>query len=107
MLNDEQIQMLRIAIQSSGWTQVMKPLLANRANAAIKALVLPPSERRGDYEGISDDGLRGRIQEMEWMLFAWDNEIVVHEQNRRRDELQRQQNGPDMMSDPHQTPANP
>jgi len=89
-LNEEQVSKIRLLLASSGWTDVVKPALANRANAAIKALVLTPAEREGEYKNLDDSALRARIREAEWMLTAFPNEVVVFDHNRRLDELQGQ-----------------
>lgn len=102
-LNEEQIQKVRLMIAGSGWNDVVRPVLAKRAQDALKALVLHPGERGGEYKNITDDQLRVRIQEAEWMLTCWTNEIAVFEHNRRLEELERQQNG----ANPQDLAANP
>lgn len=94
-LPEESIQKLRLILVSSGWKDVIEPVLAKRAHDAIKALVVPPAERKG--EGTSDDAtLRGRIQELEWMLSVWQNEIRLFDFERRQlDELERRDGGGD------------
>lgn len=89
-LNEDQISKIRLHLQSSAWNDVIKPLLALRANSAIKALVLSPSERDGEYKEMDDATIRARIREVEWMLTAFVNEVAVFEHNRRLDELERQ-----------------
>ena len=84
-LNEEQINKLRPALASSAWREVMWPALRQRANDALKALVMLPSERKGDHEGWSDDGIRARIRELEWMLSCWQNEVAVFDYNRSLD----------------------
>lgn len=91
-LNEEQIGKVRLLLQTSGWNDVMKPLLAVRANNAIKALVLSPAEREGEFKEMDDATIRARIREVEWMLTAFVNEIAVFDHNRRLDELQLQTN---------------
>lgn len=96
-LTDDQIQKIRLLISSSGWNDVMKPVLANRANAALKALVLTQSERAtdgGEFKAWDDESLRAAIREIEWMLVVWTNMISVHEHNRVRDELDRANQSP-------------
>jgi hypothetical protein len=59
-------------------------------------LILSPSERRGtegDFKNAEDETLRGIIRECEWMLTAWHNEVVTYDQNRRLDELDREDHG--------------
>ena len=92
-LNEEQIGKVRQLLASSAWNDVVKPVVAKRAHDAIKALVLHPAERKGEYQGVDDNAIRVRIQEAEWMLNAWVNEVSVYEHNRRVEEIARQDNG--------------
>ena len=87
-LNEDQVQKVRLLLQSSGWNDVIKPLLALRANTAIKALILSPAERDGEFKSMDDAAIRARVREVEWMLTVFPNEVVVYDQNRRLDELQ-------------------
>lgn len=93
MLSEEEIGKLRLTLVTGGWNDVIKPRIQKRAHDAIKALVLTPPERTGEYKNLSDDAIRSRITECEFMLAVWNNEIVVFEGNRRRDELERQNDG--------------
>ena len=102
-LASEQVDKIRLLLASSGWNDVMKPVIAKRAHDALKALVLHPAERKGEYEGIDDNTIRVKIQECEWMLSAWTNELLVYDHNRRLDELERQQDG----ANPQSLAANP
>ena len=102
-LNGDQIGSLRQMLQLQGWTQVAKPVLASRARAALEALVLDPSERKGEYERVSDATLRARIQECEFLLTVFENEVKVFDMNQRRDLEQIQRNGLDELV---QTPPN-
>lgn len=92
-LTEDQIQIVRQGLASSFWNEVMRPVIANRANTALRALTLFPSERKGDWAGMSDDQIRAVVKECEWMLTAWTNEIAVYEHNRRLEELDAEQNG--------------
>ena len=89
MLEPEQIDKLRLALVSGGWKDVMEPVIANRARQAIAALVLSPSERTGEFAKMEDAQIRARIQEAEWMLTVWKNEVTVFDLNRANDELAR------------------
>lgn len=91
MLNEDQIQKLRLALQTSGWNDVIKPAIHRRGAQALKALALTRAERsrefvRSDFD-TEDDVLRAIIRDCEWMVVCWDNEVLVHEENRKRDEL--------------------
>ena len=83
-LPDDAIQKLRLVMFSSGWKDVIEPVIAKRAHDAIRALVTPPAERRGETSGADDATLRARIQEMEWMLSCWRNEINLADLERRQ-----------------------
>jgi hypothetical protein len=90
MLNAEQVDKIRLLLTSSAWNEVVRPALGNRADQALKALVLDPSERSGEWQGRSDESIRGAIREMQWMSAAWANEVAVFEYNRQREELAQQ-----------------
>jgi hypothetical protein len=89
-LNETQIAQIRGMLQSSAWNDVMKPVIATRANAAIKALILTPAERTGEYKDMDDSAIRAQIREAEWLLAVFANEVAVFDHNRRLDELQGQ-----------------
>jgi len=89
-LDAEQIQKTRSLLMSSGWNDVLKPLLAVRAHNAVKALILSPAERDGEFKDMADTELRARIREAEWILSVLPNEVAVYDHNRRLDELDRQ-----------------
>jgi hypothetical protein len=91
-LNEDEVAKVRLLLQSSGWNDVVKPAIAKRASAAIKALILSPAERSGEFKEMEDSTIRSQIREAEWLLTAFVNEITVFDHNRRLDELQRQQN---------------
>jgi len=93
-LNSEQVDKVRIVTASSGWNDVMKPAIENRGRQAIKALTLARTERatkmRGTDFDTDDDVLRAIIRDCEWMIVCWNNEIAVADNERRLDELDRQ-----------------
>lgn len=92
MLGDTQIEQVRLVLSTEGWKNVMKPALTRRMNAAIKALCLTRAERAVQYAkseyDTEDVDLRAMIRDCEWMLVAWDNEVAVYDENRKRDELE-------------------
>lgn len=99
-MNEDQIQKVIEVLNASGWREVMQPAYANRAKGALSALALSPDERkesRTEWKDMDDPQLRAIIRECEWMLGVWQNQVVVYHENRRRDELAREQNG-DMVS---------
>lgn len=85
-MNDEQIEKVRVMLAGSGWREVMEPIYKMRRQMAVNALVQPLEQRSGDYKGASDDVVRGRIQEIDWTLTAWRNQVVNHEVNRLQEE---------------------
>jgi hypothetical protein len=96
MLNSEQIQKVRQTLQTSGWTEVMLPVILNRGKAALQALTLSPEERLrggGEFKDTDDFLLRAFIRDCEWMVACWQNEIKVFELNRQMEELQSRENG--------------
>ena len=93
-LEESEIQKLRLTLSSSGWTDVMQPRILQRGRAALEALVETPNARTGEFKGMSDEDLRSRIRECEWMSVAWSNEVTVFDLNRARDELVRRQDPP-------------
>jgi len=86
MLNQEQIEAVKVTLGTAGWKGVMQVIYANRGQQLIKALVMTPDKRSGELAGNSDEMIRGRISEIEWTLTAWHNELVNHEVNRRQEE---------------------
>jgi hypothetical protein len=105
MLTAGQVEKVKFTLAGSGWTDVMRPAIQQRANEALKALALDPSERAkigGEFKDLEDKDLRAIIRECQWMLVVWVNEVNVFEMNRRSEEIQRQQNGPGMEPDAHQ-----
>lgn len=87
MLDETQVNKVRLVLQSAGWNDVMRPTYLQRANEAIKTLCLSRPERAGQFANTEDETLRAIIRECEWMLNVWPNEIKVFELNRQRDEL--------------------
>lgn len=95
-LSEEQVGKLKLLLISSGWKDVVEPVLAKRAHDAIKMLVIPPAERKGEAEGTDDATLRGRIKELEWMLSVWHNEVRLYDFERRQiNELESRDGGGD------------
>lgn len=105
MFSPEEIDKVRLLLSTSGWNDVMRPRIENRLKGFIKLLVLHPSERAEEHR--DDSALRVRIQELEWMLVSWQNEITVADANRMGDELAQASlmNGTEEIGSA--TPANP
>ena len=94
MLTEEEVDKVRLVLASAGWNDVMQPRIENRARQALKALACNRAERAHVFAGqefdAEDDFLRAVIRTCEWMLVSWRNELTAYEHNRRRDELDRQ-----------------
>ena len=93
MLTEEEAGQVRMLLVSHAWNDVVCQRLRQRLKQAERTLKQLPSERPKPYQGL-DDGtatahLRGRIEELEWLLTHWDMEIAAHEHNRKVDELHR------------------
>lgn len=93
MLNEEQIQKVRLTMYSDGWKDVIQPAIVNRGNLALKALALTRTERAKEFKSsdfdTDDDVLRAVIRDCEWMVAVWHNEVQRFDYNRQRDELAR------------------
>lgn len=90
MLNNEEADWVRLTLQSSGWQRVMMPRIAQRGKEALRLLVLFPGER--PQGAIDDNKLRAVISEAEWLLTSFENEVKMNLEERRREELLRQEN---------------
>ena len=88
MLSNEQVDKLSLMLQTSGWCEVVVPIFAQRGQTLIKLLCMAPERRE---EGMSDDTIRGRLEEIEYLLSAFQKEVRVNHENRMRE----QQNGTD------------
>lgn len=86
-LTDEQCDKLVVMLQTSGWREVFLPIVAQRGQMRIKALCLPPGRREGINKDMSDEAIRGALEELEYVLSAFQNEVTVNRANRQRDEL--------------------
>ena len=97
MLNDEQIQKVRGTMQTGGWKDVVVPLVVNRGRELTKLALRMPTERGAPYKDMEDrdamNHIRGRIEEIEWLISFFENEVNAFDYNRQRDELARQANG--------------
>jgi hypothetical protein len=98
MLNEQQIQKVRSMMQSSGWTEVLVPLVAGRGSEFTKIALRMPANRAEPYKDVDDrdamNHIRGRIEEIKWVLEFFVNEINVHDFNARNE--QTQTNGADL-----------
>lgn len=97
-LSNEQVDKVRTVLLSAGWNDVILPAIRQRGQQAVKALVMSRSERATTFKGSDfdseDDVLRAIIRDTEWMTVVWQNELLVAEHNRRLDELDRNNSGP-------------
>ena len=90
MISDQQADWLSQTLFTPGWTQVVKPMIAQRGSVAIQALCKPQGQREGDCKDLSDDALRARIAECEYVLNYFEQQVTVNRMNRQREELSRQ-----------------
>lgn len=89
MLNQEEVDKLRLTLRTAGWNEVILQRVADRIRTKIKLLLLHPSERQ---ESERDDHvLRTAIQELQWFVEVWDAELQAAEINRQADELRQEQ----------------
>lgn len=87
------IARIRSHLASTLWNQDLKPLIAQRAGRAIKALCRPLDKREGEFKDVSDEDLRAIIREAEWHITWMDLEVGAYDHNRRLEEDERQQDG--------------
>ncbi len=102
-LNEDQINKIKSLLATSGWNDVVEPLLRGRILQANDALVQEEAQRTGEYKTLGDNALRARIREGTWLLLFLKNEVATYDSNQRLDELQRQQDG----ANPQSLAANP
>lgn len=91
MLEDSQIEQLRLMLQTSGWRDVVMKLVKERKARLQEIGYMLPAERPKPYAGLPDDDvvklIRGEVRACDWFMRHFENEVVVHDQNRERDEL--------------------
>lgn len=88
MLSNEEADWVRLTLQTNGWQRVMMPRIAQRGKEALRQLVLFPGERQ---QGFDDNKLRAIISEAEWLLTAFENEVKMNLEERRKEEALRQE----------------
>lgn len=96
MISEDIANKLRITLMTGGWRDFMVPSGARRGKAALDALALNKEERHtagGPFKDKTDDELRAVIQESEWWLSVWSNELKMFDFNRQQDELLGRSNG--------------
>ena len=90
MLSAEQIEKLRPMLQTSGWREVVVPLLEARKKRMQEIAFLLPSERPEPYRGLDDQVatslMRGEVKCCEWLMHAFTNEVMVRDLNEQRDQ---------------------
>lgn len=86
-LDADSVEKLRATMASSGWNDVIEPSLINRSKQILNALRTVPGKRSGEFKELEDHDLRAKLDEIEWLLVAFRNEIKVFDHNRRLDEL--------------------
>lgn len=92
-LNSLQMEQLRRLLVSAGWNDVVKLAIQGKLDTCQKLAFLLPNERPEPYKGMDDHTataiLRGEVKALEWVLHAFENEVIVDNVNRRREELAR------------------
>ena len=103
-LGTDAVEKLRGVMSLSGWRDVMRPLIDKRMQTCQKMAFMLPPERPKPYSEMDDHTatsvLRGEAKGLEWVLHAFENEVAVHDFNRRQNELLGQGNGSDLPANP-------
>lgn len=89
-LSGDTVDKLRGTLGSLGWTDIMKPIIAQFGKTALDALTINPDRRDGDFKGVTDDELRGQFQAYRRILTFFDQEVKVFDQNRVLEEAEKQ-----------------
>lgn len=87
-LDEAEIEKLRYLIRSAGWSEIVRPVLLARKNILLQALVLDENERA---EKVSDQKIKGRIAEIDWILTRFEQAVQQYDHNVAVDERQRQE----------------
>ncbi len=105
MMSPDEADKMRLMFSTAGWNDVMMPRIQNRIRTHIRTLLEYPEKRK--EEDRDDRSLRTRIEELEWVLVAFQNEANIALHNQRIDELaaQAEMNGTEEVGSV--TPANP
>jgi hypothetical protein len=67
-------------LRSHVWNAIIKKELQNRYDVALRQLLTAPTERP---KGYSDDHIRGRIEELNFMLTNWQQTLEESAANLR------------------------
>ena len=89
MLNPAEAQELRVLTQHLAWKNVLCKRWEQQRQVMMQLLATPPQKRTGEFEGATDDFVRGMLAAISWNLTAWHQELVSDEINRRQEEIQR------------------
>jgi len=103
ILNDTQAQELVHTLGSKGWTEVMKPVFQLRGRALMDSLLMTEEERAStEFKGHSDDQLKFRLREIQWLLSSVEQAVNSWKQNQKREsEVQ-----PEALGSPYAEGAN-
>lgn len=108
MTEEDAANALRVTLSGLGWREIMSPAGLQRKNVALASLALNKDERQksaGTFKDKTDDELRSIIQEADWWLTFWINQLKSFDFNRQQEELLRhQQNGGEPV---YPNPVNP
>lgn len=90
MLSEDHADKVRLTLATAGWREVMLPAMSAWLEQARDVLEVPAGQRREPFAGTADDDLRATIRCLRKLLTLWPEELRIHDHNRRRDELDRQ-----------------
>ena len=82
-LNSDDIEKLRSLLRTSAWNDIVKAAVQARRDVMVDQLIFP--SRRGD-KPLSDDELRGRIAEDDWLMLRFEQAVQEFDHNQRIEE---------------------
>ena len=93
MFSNEECEALAPMLQTGGWRGVVMPHLAKLGQSGMNALCILPTKREGTWKDASDDYIRGAISAYQYVLSMFQNEVIVNQANRQREEFARNGEG--------------
>jgi hypothetical protein len=93
MASSDQVQALRLMMQTDGWKTVFQPWLVATGHDLVKQILEVPSRRTAQWRDVPEDVMRGEIRRIEYILTWTANQLQVEDHNRLRDELDQAKNG--------------
>lgn len=86
-LDAEDIEKLRYLLRSAAWQEVVRPVLLARKAILMQTLLLDREERADKSD---DQKVKGRIQEIDWIVTRFEQAVDEFDHNSAVDERQRQ-----------------